>query len=80
MSYILMRDKKEYLDFSDFDGTPIVSSTFHEFETKRQAKDVQSAFNSLLALNNKKPFELYSLTKEEVKKTKKDNHEATIEE
>ena len=80
MSYILMRDKKEYLDFSDFDGTPIISNTFHEFETKKEAKDVHSAFNSLLALTNKKPFELYSLTKEEVKKPKKEEHDATIEE
>lgn len=79
MLYILMRDKKEYLDFLESDGTPVISNTFYEFETKKQAKDVQSAFNSLLALTNKKSFELYSLTKEEVKKTKQNEHSVDIE-
>ena len=79
MSYILMRDKKEYLDFLESDGTIVISNTFHEFETKKQAKDVQVALNSLLALTNNKPFELYSLTKEEVKKAKQNEHSVDIE-
>ena len=79
MSYILMRDKKEYLDFLESDGTPVISNPFYEFETKKQAKEVQSAFNSLLSLTNKRPFELYSLTKEEVKKPKQNEHSVDIE-
>ena len=78
MSYILMRDKQEYLDLSEHDGTPIISNTFYEFKTKKQAKDVQVAFNSLLALTNKKPFELYSLTKEDSTDSTHD-HEIDIE-
>lgn len=79
MSFILMRNNREYLDFSELDGMPIVSNTFYEFETKKQAKSVQSTLNSLLEITNKKPFELYSITKETTKKASS-KHEVEIEE
>lgn len=78
MTYILMRDKKEYLDFSELDGFPIISNTFHEFETKKQAKEVLNIINSILSITSKKPFELYSLTKETTKKASS-THEVEIE-
>lgn len=78
MTYILKRSKNEYITLSEFDGMPEISNVFYEFETKKQAKEVLNTINAILSITDKKPFELYSLTKEAIKKASS-THEVEIE-